>query len=233
MAKKITIKKIGEFVVDAWKNSFANTSSNDITIGEDEKPKEIGPEELKAKIEETYQNLSAFIEKEIDECRKEFGGKCISYRSSFEAKNKSERCVNMLRELNIYPVFEEIATVRADANINEFEEFVKKAKAHPLNKDTIYLNFNMEYTGDHDYDSMDVLYVTYVASKIVLREPNKIVSVKPDEKTLRRMAAIDTLYKNVYKGVNYDCEAIKDYINGDLTFKGLIKKIDLFSDRSC
>ena len=233
MERRVTIEKLGRFVVNVWRNNFASTSKNDITLAEDEKPKEISPEELKAKIEETYQELSAFVEKKIDECRKEFGGTCVNYRNSFEPKNKSERCVNMLRQLNIYPIFEEIATIRADANINEFEEFVKKAKAHPLNKDTIYLNFNMEYTGDHDYDSMDVLYVTYVASKIVLREPNKIAAVKPDEKVLRKMATIDTLYKHVYKGVNYDCEAIKDYINGDLTFKGFIKKIDLFSDRSC
>ena len=233
MVKKITVKKIGEFVVDVWKNNFASVEADSTVDVSNEKPKEISPEELKTKIEETYQKLFSFIEEKINECRKEFGGKCISFRNSFEAKNKSERCVNMLRQLNIYPVFEEIITVRADANINEFEEFVKKAKAHPLNKDTIYLNFNMEYTGDHDCDSMDVLYVTYTASKIILREPNKIVSVMPDEKTLRRMATIDTLYRNVYKGINYDCEAIQDYMNGDLTFKGFIKKTNLFSDRSC
>ncbi len=233
MKRKIGTDKIGDFVVNVWENRFFNVSSPAEVIIENEEPKEISPDDLKAKIEETAQRFSKYVENEIEECRKEFGGKCVNYKNDSILKKKAAKYIQMLTRLNMYPSFEEINVVRANARIDEFEEFIKKIKKHSFDKNSIYLDLYMEYDGEYDEDGMEVLYVTYVGKKIVLREPNKIVSRKPDEQTIRKIATLDTLYKNVLKGIKYDCEAVQDYINGDLTFKGFIKKIDISQNKTC
>lgn len=55
----------------------------------------------------------------------------------------------------------------------------------------------------------------------------------PAEKELFRLAAQQALYHKVSKVFRYDCEAIRDYISGDLTFKGLVRRIDPREERSC
>lgn len=60
------------------------------------------------------------------------------------------------------------------------------------------------------------------------------INVKPmDEQTLFKYAAQQAIFHTIGKVFQYDCEAVKDYINGDLTFKGLLKKIDPRKERDC
>ena len=53
------------------------------------------------------------------------------------------------------------------------------------------------------------------------------------EKEIFVLAAKQALYHKVSKVFFYDCDAIRDYISGDLTFKGFARRIDPREERGC
>lgn len=223
--KTIGIEKIGRFVVSVWASKY---NEKLIEIGDDEKPKEISPDELKRKIDETVEKMKVAYTKRLQKYKKEFGGRLIDTNELSEKEEKHfSKVIDELIEMKIVLEEREIAYLEVDGetSLKEFKNLLNEIEEYKLDENKVYYYPSFEY--DVSVDNMDA-EVWGVKYTVFCR-----TFELPPEKELRKQATIDVLYKNVYKAVRFDCEVVQDYLEGDLTFNGFIKKIDLFQERSC
>ena len=134
-----------------------------------------------------------------------------------------------IRKYFIVKTRKEYVVQLGDPNYITYEnlvEFVNKIKEHEPDKRFIYIDKGRlsidGYCDDEEIYTESIHFVYQV-----------IEPLYPDDKEINKIATQKMLYKHVGKAFVFDCEAIKDYIDGDLTFKGLIKKLDPMKQRSC
>jgi len=190
-------------------------------------PTMVSPDEMRAGIEETAAKIRAEFEKEIEAVKEKYCGKMHSYEKYHEILKEHRYIFNCVKDVGM-PDYG-LTGNKLDSMYNVLE-FLRKVdseiKQMKLNENRIYLEPRMEYSvcvyGGDDAD-VDSIFIDFECKEIKM----------PDEKKIRRMAANDYLYNNVFPVFRYDCEAVEDYINGDLTWKGFVKKINPFLERRC
>ena len=232
--KELRIKptKVGNFVIKI--KEAINIDDDIVIVPENEEPKYISPEELKKKIDETEKALKEFYKEKIKYYQEKFGGKIFRKTHPMDAFFPERKMDKELKEFITFAfdaqlprATEAIASldVYNNAGLDELEEFIQEIKSYKPAKDEIAFSEGLDEEGYCDGEDFTLDSLNYVLTIYYLREPM--------EKYLKKQAITDVIYKNVFKAFRYDCEAIKDYIEGDITFKGLIKKISLFSERMC
>lgn len=184
---------------------------------------EIAPQEL----EEKFKREKEETEKEIKRLWQKI---VVPYLGK-----KLERGDNVLWEIKRHFVtrtkLEVIAEIDNLYNVSkeDITNFAKEVERYSRdNQKYIYLgNERIEVEANcNDYD--EDVEVESIFYGIDVLQP-----IYPDEKSIEKLAMQKTIYKHIGKAFRFDCEAVKDYIEGDLTFKGLIKKIDPRTERSC
>ncbi len=228
---EILFKRYKNFVIDVFessKKSFMDTSNlyemevdpNDIG--------EIGPEELKQLIAETKEQLKKEVEKDLATAKEKLGGKVFNF---LDIASFPKEDMDLVRVVSMFSgkyleVISSLDNHELYHDLEAYKKFYDDAKNWKPKENRIYTRTPyISIDTDCDYDEAYIEEVRYVSPYIEIR--------MPDEKWLDKVATLDVLFRKVNPAVRFNCEAVKDYIAGDLTFKGFIKKISLANELSC
>ena len=181
---------------------------------------EISPEALKTYFEEEKKR----VKEEKEKLWKEVVEPCLG--------KQFRRGDPLLEQITKYfPTRKRMEVIAEIENVYDVPKedmllFAKKIEEYKPKNDLVYLdNGKMHVDGYCDEEDIEVEYISYVM--------DVLLPIYPSEKELEKLAMQRTVYKHIGKAFRFDCEAIRDYMEGDLTFKGLMKKIDPRVERSC
>jgi len=230
--KKFKIKSYKGYVVGIERNNpFIPTYHKNISIQsfnkEDYKPKKISVETFRKERNKVYEELKSLLRKERQEVIKKYGGKIMS-KEEIEKLAVEEFCLtiplNSTYRKHINSV--EMRDIEKDYKI--LCEFVKsnEEKLNNLDKENIYANPKViddcEIYGDD---------VAYLQTLVFCMDIYKIKEFSTKE--LIKMANVHVIHTHIVPIFEYNCIAVEDFLNEDLTFKGLVKKLNPFISKSC
>ena len=107
-----------------------------------------------------------------------------------------------------------------ESGIDGLEQFVKQAKKYEKEEKYIYLNGGIVQI-DRYCDRCEEVIIEGMHYVYQVIEP-----VYPSEEKIERIAIQRVIYEHIGKVFVLKKKAIEDYIDGYLTFKGLIRKLD-------
>lgn len=209
---KANIKKIGDLVIDVF-----TFYSEDGISEKDYNPKEITPEQLKEAIEDSERKIRKAFEEKLKEAKKKYGGK---YLPNLETFSLFEKYPKLVRTETKY--LTSIDSLTEFNNIKKAIEETDKKLKEKIPEDRVLITIKINYS--FGYDCRDVVADIYA---------DYLVFAMPDEKIIKMTATMNALYHNFFPVFSYDCQAIKEFLEGYLTFKGFAKRLSPFRKRSC
>lgn len=215
--EKADIKPVylGDEVIDLEFYPFGDRYSE-----KDYNPKEITPEQLKDAIKESEEKLKKAFKKRLESLKNLYGGKEIR-KSTYDLKDEAPYMFQYKTE--------EIAETEYPEDFNEMKRFVKEVeefKNSPIPEDRALKSIEIDFeTEGYDEDDCEVYRVYATVEWVFFTMPN--------EKNFKKAVEINALYKIFSPIFKYDCEAVKEFLEGDLTFKGLVRRLNPFRKESC
>ena len=196
------------------------TGYEDYEVVEEVTFEEIAPEKLRELVENERKIVEGETRETWNEIVEPYLGKRLEDGDPVIGKIR-ERFITKTR-MEVVAEIENVDKVsKADVAL-----FAKEVEEYEPENRFIYIgDGKMHVDGYCDDEDIEVYGISYVLKVLV--------PIYPDEKALEKLAMQRAIFKHVGKAFRFDCEAIKDYMEGDLTFRGLIKKIDPRAERSC
>lgn len=184
------------------------------------------------------QVLAEEIEKQKCRIRKELDGLWNKYIAPFMGQPYEENIKRATSQIfKIKPYFETFEDVHVLVGpiINDYEldwqdfqkiaDILRTGKYHVPEDRIVIGEPCMEYDMDCEDDNPYLNSFAFALPVLVVR--------KASESKIKKFAMEQAVYNLIGRVFILDCDAIQAFIDGDLTFKGLIKRIDPRVERSC
>jgi len=176
----------------------------------------VSPEDLKSSIEKRIENLTEEVQTYINNNIQPLHGTVVPDDKYY--KLSRDFIINDLIKYSTKQVIFESLVEDDLVKKEKVKEIFDKTKTFKpkLRKEDGLVVFTDTLEVDAYYGSEGLTLDYYLSG---------MYKISPNESSIKKQAAIETIQKEISECFVYDCEATEDYIKGNMTWKGFVKTL--------